>query len=41
MWFRWPEHYFVVRAGLSPSHARDMVAIREAAHELPRLRGLH
>ena len=25
--FRSPEHYLVVRAGLSPSHARDVVAV--------------
>ena len=32
--FRSPEHYFVVRAGLSPSHARDVVAIAKRRHEL-------
>ena len=29
-----PEHYFVVRAGLSPSHARDVVAIARRRHEV-------
>src|SRR4051794_19680216 len=33
--FRSPEHYFVVRAGLSPSHARDVVAVAKRPHELP------
>jgi hypothetical protein len=33
--FRSPEHYFVVRAGLSPAHARDVVAIARRQHELP------
>jgi hypothetical protein len=33
--FRSPEHYFVVRAGLSPAHARDVVAIASRRHELP------
>jgi hypothetical protein len=32
--FRSPEHYFVVRAGLSPSHARDVVAVAKRRHEL-------
>ena len=32
--FRSPEHYFVVRAGLSPSHARDVVAVASRQHEL-------
>ncbi|GAA2166260.1 DUF222 domain-containing protein [Pedococcus bigeumensis] len=32
--FRSPEHYFVVRAGLSPAHARDVVAIAKRRHEL-------
>jgi hypothetical protein len=25
--FRSPEHYFTVRAGLSPAHARDVVVV--------------
>ena len=33
--FRSPEHYFVVRAGLSPAHARDVVAIATRQRELP------
>ena len=33
--FRSPEHYLVVRAGLSPAHARDVVAIARRRHELP------
>lgn len=33
--FRSPEHYFVVRAGLSPAHARDVVATARRRHELP------
>src|SRR5690242_6132546 len=33
--FRSAEHYFVVRAGLSPSHARDVVAIARRRVELP------
>lgn len=33
--FRSPEHYLVVRAGLSPSHARDVVAIAKRRDELP------
>ena len=33
--FRSPEHYLVVRAGLSPAHARDVVAIAKRRHELP------
>ncbi|SDP56906.1 protein of unknown function [Pedococcus dokdonensis] len=33
--FRSPEHYFVVRAGLSPAHARDVVAIARRRCELP------
>lgn len=32
--FRSPEHYFVVRAGLSPAHARDVVAVAKRRHEL-------
>jgi hypothetical protein len=32
--FRSPEHYFVVRAGLSPSHARDVVAVARRRSEL-------
>ncbi|TPG19751.1 hypothetical protein [Pedococcus bigeumensis] len=33
--FRSPEHYFTVRAGLSPAHARDVevVARRRADHD--------
>ncbi|WP_457254314.1 DUF222 domain-containing protein [Pedococcus sp. P5_B7] len=33
--FRSPEHYLVVRAGLSPAHARDVVAVARRRHELP------
>jgi hypothetical protein len=33
--FRSAEHYFVVRAGLSPSHARDVVALARRRAELP------
>lgn len=33
--FRSPGHYFVVRAGLSPAHARDVVAIARRRTELP------
>lgn len=36
--FRSPEHYFVVRAGLSPAHARDVVAVARRRAELPRAR---
>jgi hypothetical protein len=32
--FRSPEHYFVVRAGLSPAHARDVVAVARRRAEL-------
>src|SRR5689334_2189312 len=32
--FRSAEHYFVVRAGLSPAHARDVVAVARRRHEL-------
>src|SRR6476661_4735230 len=32
--FRSPEHYFVVRAGLSPAHARDVVAVARRRGEL-------
>lgn len=32
--FRTPEHYLVVRAGLSPAHARDVVAIARRRTEL-------
>ncbi len=32
--FRSAEHYFVVRAGLSPAHARDVVAVATRRHEL-------
>jgi hypothetical protein len=33
--FRSPEHYFTVRAGLSPAHARDVVVIARRRAELP------
>ncbi|NYG08616.1 hypothetical protein BJ986_003103 [Phycicoccus badiiscoriae] len=33
--FRSPEHYFVVRAGLSPAHSRDVVAVARRRAELP------
>src|SRR6476646_6605056 len=33
--FRSPEHYLVVRAGLSPAHARDVVAVARRRVELP------
>ena len=33
--FRSPEHYFTVRAGLSPAHARDVVAVARRRAELP------
>jgi hypothetical protein len=33
--FKSPEHYFVVRAGLSPAHARDVVAVARRRAELP------
>ncbi|WP_460933834.1 HNH endonuclease signature motif containing protein [Phycicoccus ginsengisoli] len=32
--FRTPEHYLVVRAGLSPAHARDVVAVARRRSEL-------
>ena len=32
--FRSPEHYLVVRAGLSPAHARDVVAVARRRGEL-------
>ncbi|WP_172829360.1 HNH endonuclease signature motif containing protein [Pedococcus dokdonensis] len=35
--FRSPEHYLTVRAGLSPSHARDVVAVARRRAELPDL----
>ena len=37
--FRSPEHYFVVRAGLSPAHARDVVAVARRRAELPVVAG--
>ncbi|NYG08308.1 hypothetical protein BJ986_002795 [Phycicoccus badiiscoriae] len=33
--FRSPEHYFTVRAGLSPAHARDVVVVARRRAELP------
>ena len=33
--FRSPEHYFIVRAGLSPAHARDVVVVARRRAELP------
>ena len=33
--FRSPEHYLVVRAGLSPEHAADVVRIARRSKELP------
>jgi hypothetical protein len=33
--FKSPEHYFVVRAGLSPAHARDVVVVARRRRELP------
>ncbi|HEV7172582.1 DUF222 domain-containing protein [Pedococcus sp.] len=33
--FRSAEHYLVVRAGLSPAHARDVVAVAQRRVELP------
>lgn len=33
--FRSPEHYLIVRAGLSPAHARDVVAVARRRAELP------
>ncbi len=33
--FRSPEHYFTVRAGLSPSHARDVVMVARRRAEQP------
>jgi hypothetical protein len=36
--FRSAEHYFVVRAGLSPAHARDVVAVARRRSELPEAR---
>ncbi len=36
--FRSAEHYLVVRAGLSPAHARDVVAVARRRVELPEAR---
>ena len=33
--FRSPEHYFIVRAGLSPAHARDVVMVARRRAEQP------
>ena len=32
--FKSPEHYLVVRAGLSPAHAKDVVAVARRRAEL-------